>query len=138
MRSIEDISKRKSEGKKKWGGDLIKFVQPYLDDGLTIEEVIIWLKEQHDIEIDLNEFKRIKSYYKTKAKQNTPITSQNTVSTVQQINQIQPPVIQNQDVSKTELENLYNDLMGDEDIVEKQKRENEELLLRNSKGPKWW
>jgi hypothetical protein len=138
MRSIEDISKRKSEGKKKWGADLIKFVQPYLDDGLTIEEVIIWLKEQHDIEIDLNEFKRIKSYYKTKAKQNTPITSQNIVSTVQQINQIQPPVIQNQDVSKTELENLYNDLMGDEDIVEKQKRENEELLLRNSKGPKWW
>jgi hypothetical protein len=138
MRSIEDISKRKSEGKKKWGADLIKFVQPYLDDGLTIEEVIIWLKEQHDIEIDLNEFKRIKSYYKTKAKQNTPITSQNTVSTVQQNTQIQPLVIQNQDVSKTELENLYNDLMGDEDIVEKQKRENEELLLRNSKGPKWW
>jgi len=118
MRSIEDISKRKSEGKKKWGADLIKFVQPYLDDGLTIEEVIIWLKEQHDIEIDLNEFKRIKSYYKTKAKKNTPITSQNTISTVQQNTQIQPQIIQNQDLPiEEEGLDTFADLLKDEDYT---------------------
>lgn len=112
MRSIEDISKRKSEGKKKWGADLIKFVQPRLQDGLTIEEVILWLKEQYNIDIDLNEFKRIKSYYKTKAKQNTPISLPlNSVNTVQPNIKTQPQIIeQNQDLGMAE--KAYQQIYG--------------------------
>lgn len=142
--TIDKIKELKQKGEKKWGKALADYLKPHFDNNDRLDAIQELLLNQYGIEMPLANLQKLKSIYYNKPKKINTLVEHKIISAVDNIinytvkKEEQPPVIQNQDVSKTELENLYNDLMGDEDIVEKQKRENEELLLRNSKGPKWW
>jgi len=138
IRTIEEIRRLKMEGKRKWGKDLLEYLKPYFDAGRTYGEIIIILSSEYNIDLDLNELKNLKFRYRKNHETPEHKTFKTSEPQGNYVSKEPEKFEQNQDVSKTELENLYNDLMGDEDIVEKQKRENEELFLRNSKGPKWW
>lgn len=137
------------EGKRKWGKDLLEFLKPYFDAGRTYEEIIIILSSEYDINFDLNEFKNLKFRYRqiydppeqkalrTSDPQGKYIPKQKELFVVDEVISQNKDFAQNKDEPKTELEEIFNDLIGDENIVEKQKREKEELFKTNTKGAKW-
>ncbi|MDF7821848.1 hypothetical protein P1X15_29805 [Runella sp. MFBS21] len=92
MISLEEIRKRKMDGKRKWGFPLLAYVIPKLQQGYTYDAVADWLHNEHDIQITAKQLIELKARaYKEKiAVQNNPQPIDNTKNTT-----ISPP---NQDV----------------------------------------
>lgn len=139
IRTIEEIRQRKSEGKKKWGKDLLEFLNPYFDAGRTYDEIVLILDKNYNIQIDSVSLRNLKSKHsKNKGIITAEIVPQYTKDVFRggQIRE-EKEIVQNQDSKNTDIENLFNSFLGDENIIEKQKRERDELFKTNSKGAKW-
>lgn len=63
MRTIAEIKQRIDSGKHKWGRDLFRFILPFIEQDLTMEEISYKLKEHHDIELNMNQLYNLKRYY---------------------------------------------------------------------------
>ena len=63
MFTIEEIKKRKIEGKRKWGSSLILLIQDKLDEDLPIESLIEYLKETYDFILTAGVLYQLKAKY---------------------------------------------------------------------------
>jgi hypothetical protein len=130
------------EGKRKWGKDLLEFLTPYFESGRTYEEVISILSSEYNIDLDLNELKNLKFRYRKFNEPPEPKTlkpsnpqSKYIIEKSEEAESIE--IRQNQESEKSEIKKYFEEIFGDENILEKQKREREELFRANSKGAKW-
>lgn len=145
IRTIEEIRRLKMEGKRKWGKDLLEFLKPYFDAGRTYEEIIIILSSEYNIDLDLNEFKNLKFRYRKiydppeqKILKTAEITPNYKKANLKnELIKEENKIVQNQESEKSEIEKSFEEIFGDDNILERQKREREELFRTNSKGAKW-
>ena len=61
MLTIEEIKKRKAEGKKKWRSSLIPFIKQQLDEKMPRESIASFLFETYQLSITLQILYKIKS-----------------------------------------------------------------------------
>lgn len=61
MLTIEEIKDRMISGKRKWGGSLVAFILPLLQQGLSYESVAQWLLREHGLSISAKKLKDLKS-----------------------------------------------------------------------------
>ncbi|WP_028523253.1 hypothetical protein [Runella limosa] len=61
MLTIEEIRKRKLDGKRKWGIHLLTYVLPKLQLGYTYDAVADWLAKDHDIHITAKQLIELKA-----------------------------------------------------------------------------
>ena len=67
MLTIEEIKKRKAEGKKKWRSSLIPFIKQQLDEKMPMESIASFLFETYQLSITLQILYKIKSdFYNAK------------------------------------------------------------------------
>ena len=67
MLTIEEIKKRKAEGKKKWRSSLIPFMRQQLDEKMPMESIASFLFETYQLSITLQILYKIKSdFYNAK------------------------------------------------------------------------
>ncbi len=60
MLTIEEIKDRMISGKRKWGGSLVAFILPRLQQGLSYESVSQWLLREHGLSISAKKLKDLK------------------------------------------------------------------------------
>jgi hypothetical protein len=142
LRTIEELSELKKEGKYKWAKDLIMFLIPYFESGRSYEEIIKMLASKHEIFIDKNELAQYKyRYYPKQQKNKTFLNQNNQTRTQNELNGTSDDKIaQNQDLKNdSSSDSEYVDFTEglDENIAEKQKRERDLLFKTNLKGAKW-
>lgn len=133
---INHIKKSRTNNQRGWMKFVIDIVRQYQSNGYTIVQVIQILEEEHDLKLNYrsvtNEYQKIKQkgpiYNSLKTPEKEHLTEE----------QKQNKIEQNKELPLEEDFEPFADLLKDEDIVEKQKRENDELFRKNSKGPKWW
>jgi len=63
MRTIAQIKQRIDSGKHKWGRDLYRFILPFIEQDLTMEEIGHKLEVEHGIELNLSQLYNLKRYY---------------------------------------------------------------------------
>jgi IS30 family transposase len=63
MLTIDEIKKRKMEGKRKWGSSLIHFIKEKLDEDLPIDAIVIYLKETYNFSVKIGDLYSLKSKY---------------------------------------------------------------------------
>lgn len=130
---LKDIKARKDAGQKKWGKALLYFLQPYFDDGVPGDALVKWLKKEHDIEIELNELHRIKSYYKTKAK-SMPVKASNLASEIKTniesnfIESTENKIEQNEVYIKKERTQFFQSIEDDTELLRKKEQEKQDLF----------
>ena len=67
MLTIEEIKKRKAEGKKKWRSSLIPFIKEQLDEKMPMESIASFLFETYQLSITLQILYKIKGdFYNAK------------------------------------------------------------------------
>ncbi len=95
MFTIEEIKKRRIEGKRKWGSSLILFIKDKLEENLPIESIAEHLAETHNLTLTVGDLYQLKSKYYLPTPQNkTGINRSNCLQTKH------VPVEQNADAEK--------------------------------------
>lgn len=64
MITIEEIKTLKSNGRKKWGLALLKFINPFIDDQYSYEQISSLLNEKYSFEINASQIADLAYYYK--------------------------------------------------------------------------
>jgi hypothetical protein len=104
-----------------------------MDDGVPGDALVKWLKKEHDIEIELNELHRIKSYYKTKAK-STPGKGLTVDSEIKAniepnfFNSSENKIEQNEVYIKKESTPYFQNMDDDSEILRKKEQEKQDLF----------
>lgn len=143
MRTIEEIRQRKNEGKKKWSKDLLEFLEPYFEAGRTYDEIVHILEKDYDIQMDSVSLRNLK--HKNKYKMPKSDTLIRTAEVVPQYKKEEvtreilktEKIEQNKEYEENDIEKSFNEIFGDDNILEKQKREKEALFAKNTRGAKW-
>ena len=65
MLTIEEIKKRKIEGKRKWGSSLILLLQDKLDEDLPIDAITQYLEDTYNFSLKVGDLYQLKSKYYT-------------------------------------------------------------------------
>ena len=63
MLTIEEIKKRKIEGKRKWGSSLILLLKDKLDEDLPIDAIAQYLEATHNFSLKIGDLYQLKSKY---------------------------------------------------------------------------
>lgn len=142
MRTIEEIRQRKNEGKKKWSKDLLEFLEPYFEAGRTYDEIVHILEKDYDIQIDSVSLRNLKHKNKYKIPKSSTLRTAEIIPQYKNSDRSEAvkeenKIVQNQESEKSEIEKSFEEIFGDDNILERQKREREELFRTNSKGAKW-
>lgn len=66
--SIEEIRELKNNKKRKWGKDLINHLNPYFSEGYRYEKIIVILKSEYNITMNIDELTHLKNKYYNKSK----------------------------------------------------------------------
>ena len=78
MLTIEEIKKRKIEGKRKWGSSLILLLQDKLDEDLPIDAIAQYLEATYNFSIKVGDLYQLKAkYYIPVSKMSSSINSYN-------------------------------------------------------------
>lgn len=140
MRTIEEIRQRKNEGKKKWSKDLLDFLKPYFDAGRTYDEIVNILEKDYDIQMDSVSLRNLKHKNKYKIYKGSTLKTTEIIPQYKKVDsksEEEKEIEQNKDKDKSSIEKSFDEIFGDENIIEKQRRERERLFQTNSKGAKW-
>jgi hypothetical protein len=63
MLTIEEIKKRKIEGKRKWGSSLILLLQDKLDEDLPIDAIAQYLEATYNFSLKVGDLYQLKTKY---------------------------------------------------------------------------
>ena len=72
-RSIQEIKRLRDLGRMKWGKSLLEFLKPYIDEGLTNQDVADMLSADFDFHITVNALKNLRFNYKNKMQITEPV-----------------------------------------------------------------
>jgi hypothetical protein len=80
MLSKEELSERITAGKKKWGKELIRYIQPLLEDSTPYDNIAQYIKRELGVQITeaqianhkFRYYKELKKYQTTSQKSNKP------------------------------------------------------------------
>jgi hypothetical protein len=99
MLTIEEIKKRKIEGKRKWGNSLILFIKDKLDEDLPIDVIAQYLKETYNFSLKVGDLYQLKAkYYTLDTKINLGILTTNSEQSA--FNDTNTTIEQNSDAEK--------------------------------------
>ncbi len=63
MLTIEEIKKRKIEGKRKWGSSLVLLIKDKLEEDLPIEAIVQHLEETYNFSLKVGDLYQLKAKY---------------------------------------------------------------------------
>jgi IS30 family transposase len=107
MLTIDEIKKRKMEGKRKWGSSLIHLIKEKLDEDLPIEAIVIYLKDSYNFSVKIGDLYSLKSKYYFPISNKSHEINQIT-SSQNPLKQKTSTIVQNPEPSVAE--KIYNDI----------------------------
>lgn len=115
MITIEEIKTLRSNGRKKWGLALLKFINPFIDDQYSYEQISTLLNEKYSFEINASRIADLAYYYKDHKGASKPKAIFNTEKGKRTDGEVTKEKIElNEDESLKEIERKLLD--GDADV----------------------